>query len=118
MSLRSLAGLPPSTSGAMYIGVPVSDPPCGSSIRRPAPMSVRTIRPPRSRMTLRALISRCSSPVACTEESAREIDANQQGFLDAKNAVACQLFVERLPIEQFHPDAGRAIVDVGPENFD
>ena len=72
MSLLLDDGPPPKISGARYSGVPANSV-VGPLARasRPRPKSMRTMRPPASRITFCALMSRCSSPALCTAASAR-----------------------------------------------
>ena len=73
-SERTVAACPAITSGAMYIGVPASAAlVCSAAAMRssPAPRSMTTIRPPTSRITFCALMSRWSSPALCTAATDR-----------------------------------------------
>src|SRR6186713_2414474 len=74
MSDRTVASSPSISSGARYSGVPVNRP-LGAAPAActycPAPKSISTRRPPSSRITFCALMSRCTRPALWTDASAR-----------------------------------------------
>ena len=80
----------------------------------PAPKSIRTTRPPSSRMTFRAVTSRCSKPAPCTADKARQRSVpTPVGFARAQRTVLLDDLVQRAAANELHPDADRAVARFG-----
>ena len=121
MSVAAVGGPPRRRSGHRYSGVPASRSPPDADvcIAWPAPKSMRTTRPPSSRMTLCALTSPWTSPLAWTAASAPH-SARPMTIASSAlcGAARVDLGGQRPPVHELHPQADPALVLVGAVHDD
>ena len=88
----------------------------GESSRSPScvsPKSISRIRPPSSRITLPALMSRCRSPAAWTAAGRlADVDADERRFACAERALGVDELRERPAEDEIAPEADAPVVPV------
>ena len=85
----------------------------------PVPKSISTRRPPLSRMTFWALMSRCSRPGAVHRRQRRaEVQADERRFARAERSARLDGLLERLAAHELHPQADAAVVLLGAVDLD
>ena len=90
-----------------------------SSASRPVPKSIRTIRPPSSRMTFLALTSRCTNPAACTADSARQTSSpTSRRVTRASVPWVSELGFERGAVHELHAQPDAVAVGFDAEHAD
>ncbi len=123
MSDAGLGGSPRNSSGAIAIGVPTvpAAVPCRSlrDQSTPAPKSIRTMRPPRSRMTFGGL------DVAVDEagrvdggQRPAQVEADQGRLLGAQRSLLREPLLQRGAGHEVGPQPDAAVVDVGAVHDD